>query len=117
MTSKEKLEMLTDILSHAACDISLRDRCLASAESAKAVFAELKPNVIFPEEFRVQFTPEHETAKTTNTLLLKIPPYFGQDAVPPSIEADQYLLCTYNLWADEEPAAISRQVVAETTRG
>jgi hypothetical protein len=105
MTSQEKLEMLSDLLTSAAGDITVRDRCLASPESARGVVSELNPNVVLPDDFRIQFVPEHETAKTTNTLLLKIPPFFGQQNEVPRMEAEQYFICTYMFWLDElEPA-------------
>jgi hypothetical protein len=98
MTDNEKLEMLTDILTKAAADLSIRDRFLASPESARAMLAKLKPNVIFPSDFHIQFISEHETEHKTNSVLLKVPRYFGQGGAAPPIKIEDHLLCTYNWW-------------------
>ena len=102
MTSDEKIEMLTAILQKAATDISIRDRLLGSPESALAAIREMNhengTEVTFPPDFSIRFLPQHATAKATNTVILKAPPFFPNTA--PTLKLDEYLICTYLYWRE-----------------
>lgn len=107
MTSEEKIDMFTAVLTAAATDLSLRDRLLESPDTALAALREFnetqeKP-VSFPQEFSIEFLAPQQTAKTTATVLMKIPPYYPNVEVP-EIPIEEHLLCTYNYWKDLVPA-------------
>ena len=54
MTSDERLDRLTSVLTRAGSDIKFRDRCLSSAESAKQAVSEAG-EIEFPPDFEIQF--------------------------------------------------------------
>jgi len=95
MTNDEKLDRLTSVLTLAGSDVEFRNRCLDSAESAKAAVSEAG-EIEFPSEFRVQFMTPEERLKT---LVLAVP-----DLIPPGQEspevrnAEDYQSCTYFMW-------------------
>src|SRR2546423_12895269 len=63
MTSDERLDRLTSVLTRAGSDIKFRDRCLSSAESAKQAVREAG-EIEFPPDFEIQFlTPEQRMKK------------------------------------------------------
>ena len=104
-TSEEKMEMLTAILQKAATDISVRDRLLASPETALAAVRELNrergSEIDFPPDFSIRFLPQEKTAKTTNTLILRAPTFYPNEAPP--LNLDEHLICTYAYWKDLLP--------------
>jgi hypothetical protein len=103
MTSEEKIEMLTAVLSAAAINMELRDRLLESPESAMAAMREEQAtsgNVVdFPPDFQIKFISAHDTATTTDSVLMRIPQYYPNLIAPP-IKIEDHLLCTYNYWKD-----------------
>ena len=95
MTNDEKLDRLTSVLTRAGSDIRFRDRCLASAESAKKAVSEVG-DIEFPPDFEVQFlTPEQRLKK----LVLAVPDYIpAQNGTEEVRNAEDYQTCTYMFW-------------------
>lgn len=95
MTNDEKLDRLTSVLTRAGSDIKFRDRCLASAESAKQAVSEAG-EIEFPPEFEIQFlTPEQRTKR----LVLAVPEFISpQNGQAEQRNAEDYQTCTYPIW-------------------
>jgi hypothetical protein len=95
MTNDEKLDRLTSVLTRAGSDIKFRDRCLASAESAKKAVSEVG-DIEFPPDFEVQFlTPEQRLKK----LVLAVPDYIpAENGTEEVRNAEDYQTCTYLYW-------------------
>src|SRR5881394_2853112 len=95
MTSDERLDRLTSVLTRAGSDISFRDRCLSSTESAKEAVSEAG-EIEFPPDFEIQFlTPEQRMKK----LVLAVPDFIPpQDSQAELRNAEDYQSCTYYLW-------------------
>jgi hypothetical protein len=95
MTNDEKLDRLTSVLTRAGSDMQFRDRCLASAESAKTAVSEAG-EIDFPADFHVQFLTPADRLKS---LFLAVPDFIP--AVNEGAEtrnAEDYQTCTYQLW-------------------
>jgi hypothetical protein len=95
MTNDEKLDRLTSVLTKAGSDVRFRDRCLASAESAKRAVSEVG-EIEFPQDFEVQFlTPEQRLKK----LVLAVPEYIpAENGAPEVRNAEDYQTCSYHSW-------------------
>ena len=95
MTNDEKLDRLTSVLTRAGSDIKFRNRCLASAESAKKAVSEIG-DIEFPPDFEVQFlTPEQRLKK----LVLAVPDYIpAENGTEEVRNAEDYQTCTYMFW-------------------
>jgi len=95
MTSDERLDRLTSVLTRAGSDIKFRDRCLSSAESAKQAVSEAG-EIEFPPDFEIQFlTPEQRMKKLVLAVPDFIPPHRGEAEVR---NAEDYQTCTYMQW-------------------
>ena len=95
LTNDEKLDRLTNVLTRAGSDADFRNRCLASAESAKQAVKEVA-EIEFPEDFRVQFLTREERLKS---LLLAIPDFIPPENGAPEVRhAEDFDLCTYVPW-------------------
>jgi hypothetical protein len=95
LTNDEKLDRLTNVLTRAGSDADYRNRCLASAESAKQAVKEVA-EIEFPDDFRVQFITPEERLKS---LVLAIPDYIApEDGTPETRNAEDFQVCTYNMW-------------------
>ena len=95
LTNDEKLDRLTNVLTRAGSDVDFRNRCLASAESAKQAVKEVA-EIEFPEDFRVQFLTPEERLKS---LILAIPDYIPpENGVSALRNAEDFDLCTYAVW-------------------
>jgi hypothetical protein len=95
LTNDEKLDRLTNVLTRAGSDVDFRNRCLASAESAKEAVREVA-EIEFPEDFRVQFVTPEERLKS---LVLAIPDYIPPEKGAPEVRnAEDFQVCTYNVW-------------------
>ena len=95
LTNDEKLDRLTDVLTRAGSDVEFRNRCLASAESAKQAVKEVA-NIEFSDDFRVQFATPEERLKS---LILAMPDYIPpQNGAPEMRAAEDFQVCTYLLW-------------------
>jgi hypothetical protein len=95
LTNDEKLDRLTNVLTRAGSDVEYRNRCLASAESAKQAVREVT-GVEFPEDFRVQFLTPEERLKT---LVLAIPEYIPPENGEAEIRnGEDFQVCTYMAW-------------------
>ena len=95
MTNDEKLDRLTSILTLAGSDVEFRNRCLDSAESAKAAVSEAG-KIEFPPEFRIQFMTPEERLKT---LVLAVPDFVPPGKEEPEVRnAEDYQSCTYVMW-------------------
>ena len=95
MTNDEKLDRLTSVLTRAGSDIEFRDRCLASAESARQAVSEAG-DIEFPPDFEIQFlTPEQRTKR----LVLAVPEFISpQNGQAEQRNAEDYQTCTYPIW-------------------
>jgi hypothetical protein len=95
LTNDEKLDRLTTVLTRAGSDVDFRNRCLASAESAKEAVREVA-NIEFPDDFRVQFLTPEERLKS---LVLAVPEYIPpENGVPAARNAEDFQVCTYAFW-------------------
>jgi hypothetical protein len=95
LTNDEKLDRLTNVLTRAGSDVDFRNRCLASAESAKQAVKE-EAGVEFSDDFRVQFLTPEERLKS---LVLAVPDYIAtENGVPEARNAEDFQVCTYHLW-------------------
>lgn len=95
LTNDEKLDRLTNVLTRAGSDVEFRNRCLASAESAKQAVKEAG-GIEFPEDFRVEFITPEERLKS---LVLAIPEYIPpENGTPEQRNAEDFQVCTYNQW-------------------
>jgi hypothetical protein len=95
LTNDEKLDRLTNVLTRAGSDAEFRNRCLASAESARQAVKEVG-EIEFPADFKIQFLTAEERLKN---LVLAVP-----DLIPPENgtsevrNAEDFQVCTYSLW-------------------
>jgi len=95
LTNDEKLDRLTNVLTRAGSDVEFRNRCLASAESAKQAVKEVG-EIEFPEDFRVQFLTPEERMKS---LVLAIPEYIPPENGASEVRnAEDFQVCTYTQW-------------------
>ena len=95
LTNDEKLDRLTNVLTRAGSDVDFRNRCLASAESAKQAVKEVAKTE-FPEDFRVQFVTPEERLKS---LVLAIPDYIPPENGAPEVRnAEDFQVCSYIFW-------------------
>ena len=95
LTNDQKIDRLTNVLTRAGSDVEFRNRCLASAESAKQAVREVA-NVEFPDDFRVQFATPEDRLKS---LILAMPDYIpSPNGIPEMRNAEDFQLCTYILW-------------------
>ena len=95
LTNDEKLDRLTDVLTRAGSDAEFRNRCLASAESAKEAVKEVA-EIEFPEDFRVEFVTPEERLKS---LVLAIPDYIPPENGALEVRhAEDFQVCTYLMW-------------------
>jgi hypothetical protein len=95
LTNDEKLDRLTDVLTRAGSDVEFRNRCLASAESAKEAVREAA-NIEFPDDFRVQFITPEEQLKS---LVLAVPAFISpENGEPETRNAEDFQVCTYSMW-------------------
>jgi hypothetical protein len=95
LTNDEKLDRLTNVLTRAGSDVEFRNRCLASAESAKQAVKEAG-GIEFPEDFRVEFLTPRERLKS---LVLAIPEYIPPENGTPEIRhGEDFQVCTYSSW-------------------
>lgn len=95
LTNDEKLDRLTNVLTRAGSDAEFRNRCLASAESAKQAVKEVA-NIEFPEDFRVQFVTPEERLKS---LVLAVPDFIPPENGASEVRhAEDFQVCTYMLW-------------------
>jgi len=95
LTNDEKLDRLTTVLTRAGSDVEFRNRCLASAESAKQAVKEVA-NIEFPEDFRVQFVTPEERMKS---LVLAVPDFIPpENGAAEARNAEDYQVCTYAYW-------------------
>jgi hypothetical protein len=95
LTNDEKLDRLTNVLTRAGSDVEFRNRCLASAESAKQAVKEVA-NIEFPEDFRIQFVTPEERLKT---LVLAVPDLIPtENGTAETRNAEDFQVCTYSLW-------------------
>lgn len=95
LTNDEKLDRLTNVLTRAGSDAEFRNRCLASAESAKQAVKEVA-NIEFPEDFRVQFVTPEERLKS---LVLAVPDFIpAANGASEVRQAEDFQVCTYMLW-------------------
>lgn len=95
LTNDEKLDRLTSVLTRAGSDVEFRNRCLASAESAKEAVRKAA-NIEFPEDFRVQFLTPEERMKS---LVLAVPDFIPpEDSVAEVREAEDFQVCSYQYW-------------------
>ncbi|MFL6520379.1 MAG: hypothetical protein ACJ8NS_09195 [Chthoniobacterales bacterium] len=95
MTNDEKLDRLTSVLTRAGSDIEFRDRCMASAESAKQAVSEAG-DIEFPPDFEIQFlTPEQRMKR----LVLAVPEFISpQNGQSEQRNAEDYQTCSYPIW-------------------
>jgi hypothetical protein len=95
LTNDEKLDRLTNVLTRAGSDSEFRNRCLASAESARQAVKEVG-EIEFPADFKIQFLTAEERLKS---LVLAVP-----DLIPPENgtsevrNAEDFQVCTYMMW-------------------
>lgn len=95
LTSDEKLDRLTSVLTLAGSDLKFRDRCLVSPESAKAAVSEVG-EIQFPPDFRVQFLTPEERLKS---LILIVPDFIPpKEGVAEARNAEDFQPCTYSEW-------------------
>jgi hypothetical protein len=95
LTNDEKLDRLTNVLTRAGSDAEFRNRCLASAESAKEAVKEAA-GIEFPEDFRVQFVTPEERLKT---LVLAVPDLIPtENGAAETRNAEDFQVCTYSMW-------------------
>ena len=95
LTNDEKLDRLTSVLTRAGSDVEFRNRCLASAESAKQAVKE-EAGVEFPDDFRVEFLTPEERLKS---LVLAVPEFISpENGVPEARQAEDFQVCTYFMW-------------------
>ena len=95
LTNDEKLDRLTNVLTRAGSDVEFRNRCLASAESAKQAVKE-EGGVEFPDDFRVQFLTPEERMKS---LVLAVPEYIPpENDAAETRQAEDFQLCSYFFW-------------------
>jgi hypothetical protein len=95
LTNDEKLDRLTNVLTRAGSDAEFRNRCLASAESAKQAVREVA-DIEFPEDFRVEFlTPEERLKSLVLAIPEYLPPTNGASEVR---QAEDFQVCTYCIW-------------------
>jgi hypothetical protein len=95
MSNDEKLDRLTSVLTRAGSDLTFRDRCLSSAESAKDAVSEAG-EIEFPPDFEIQFlTPEQRMKKLVLAVPDFIPPQHSQTELR---NAEDYQACTYYIW-------------------
>ena len=95
LSSNEKLDLLTTVLTRAGSDMDFRRRCLASSESARRAINEMVA-VEFPPDFKIEFiTPEQRMRR----LILTMPDYVdAEDGVAEVRNAEDYQPCTYTIW-------------------
>ena len=95
LTNDEKLDRLTSVLTLAGSDVTFRDRCLVSPESAKKAISEIG-GIEFSPDFRVQFLTPEEQLKT---LVLTVPDFIPPENGSPEVrDAEDYQKCTYLIW-------------------
>ncbi|MEY2488796.1 MAG: hypothetical protein QOC70_738 [Verrucomicrobiota bacterium] len=95
LTNDEKLDRLTNVLTRAGSDVEYRNRCLASAESAKQAVREVA-EIEFPDDFRVQFLTPEERLKN---LVLAIPEFLPPENGAPEVRhGEDFQVCTYSAW-------------------
>ena len=95
LTNNEKLDRLTNVLTRAGSDVEFRNRCLASAESAKEAVREVA-EIEFPDDFRVQFLTPEERLKN---LVLAVPDFIAPENGTPEVRnAEDFQVCTYMHW-------------------
>jgi hypothetical protein len=98
MPDAEKLEMFSKILTRAAADSDLRDRCLTCEASAKAAVVELMGDISFTPDFSITFIDAHDSDQKTDKVILRLPKFSGP-AENVNIPADESnVLCTYDWW-------------------
>jgi len=95
MTSNEKLDRLTSVLTRAGSDIEFRNRCLRSNQSAIEAVSEAG-GIEFPPDFEIEFlTPEQRMKK----LVLAVPDLIAAEKGEAEVrQAEDYQTCTYTLW-------------------
>jgi hypothetical protein len=95
MTNDEKLDRLTSVLTRAGSDVTFRERCLASTESAKEAVSEVG-DIEFPPDFEVQFLTAEQRLKK---LVLAVPDFIPADNGAAEVRnAEDYQTCTYRAW-------------------
>src|SRR3954469_581605 len=95
MTNDEKLDRLTSVLTRAGSDMRFRNRCLASAESAKTAVSEAG-KIEFPTDFHVEFLTKDDRLKS---LFLAVPDFIpAENEAAETRNAEDYQTCTYHLW-------------------
>ena len=95
LTNDEKLDRLTSVLTLAGSDISFRDRCLMSPESAMQAVSEVG-GIEFPTDFKIQFVTPEEQLKS---LILAMPDFIPpQNGVREPRQAEDFERCTYITW-------------------
>ena len=95
MTNDEKLDRLTSVLTRAGSDVTFRERCLVSPESAKEAVSEAG-DIEFPPDFEVEFlTPEQRLKRLVLAIPDFIPPENGTAEVR---NAEDYQTCSYRTW-------------------
>lgn len=95
LSNDEKLDRLTSVLTRAGSDMKFRNRCLISADSAKAAVSEIG-QIEFPPDFQVQFvTPEEQLKK----LVLALPELRPEEnGAPEPRNAEDFEICSYQHW-------------------
>jgi len=95
LNNDEKLDRLTSVLTRAGSDVTFRDRCLMSPESAKKAVSEAG-EIEFPPDFEVQFlTPEQRMKR----LVLAVPDFIPpENGMPEVRNAEDYQTCSYRMW-------------------
>ena len=95
LTNDEKLDRLTSVLTRAGSDVTFRERCLVSPESAKEAVSEAG-DIEFPPDFEVEFlTPEQRLKRLVLAIPEFIPPENGTAEVR---NAEDYQTCSYRTW-------------------
>jgi hypothetical protein len=95
LSNDEKLDRLTSVLTLAGADIKFRDRCLVSADSAKAAVSEVG-EIDFPPDFRIQFVTPEEQLKS---LVLALPDFQPRENGAPEVRnAEDFQVCSYQRW-------------------
>lgn len=97
MSKLEKYNLLTRVLTEAAHNRTFRERCLASDASALAAFAEVG-DVALPRDFMITFIDEYDCGEKTNRLIVKLPPWGGENSTNEVHPDETNPPCTYSQW-------------------
>jgi hypothetical protein len=95
LSNDEKLDRLTSVLTLAGADIEFRQRCLSSAESAKAAVSEVG-QIDFPPDFQVQFVTPNEQLKSLVLAIPELQP--TEDGSAEVRNAEDFQICSYQRW-------------------